>query len=78
MKNTGDKKYCWQIILVTEFSNYFNRANCAMDRRTVWSLQIPGIQRQVLKHVKIKSERSMKNKEQKKNNENVLAVNKIR
>ena len=39
-------------------------ANCALDRRTILSLYVPGFQRQVFKHVKILSERSKEMKEQ--------------
>ena len=40
------------------------RRNCALDRRTILWLCVPGFQRQVFKHVKTLSERSMKMKEQ--------------
>ena len=48
---------------------FFNitRPNCALDRSTNLCLYVPGFQKQVLKHVKILSERSKETKEQKKN-----------
>ena len=48
------------------------RPNCALDRRTILCLYVPGFQRQVFKQVKILSERSKGNKEQKRNKGSVL------
>ena len=50
------------------------RPNCALDRRTVLCLYVPGFHRQVFKHGKILSERSKKMKEQKKNKGSVLVA----
>ena len=47
--------------------NCIMRPNCALDRRSILCLYVPGFQRQVFKHIKILSERSKENKEQKKN-----------
>ena len=48
--------------------------NCALDRRTILCLYIPGFQRQVFNYVKILSERSKESKEQKKNKGSVLVA----
>ena len=50
------------------------RLNCALDRRTILFLYVPGFQRKVFKHVKILSERSKEMKKQKKNKESVLVA----
>ena len=49
-----------------EFGN-ITRPNCALDRRTILCLHVPGFHRKVIKHVKSLSERSKRMKEQKKN-----------
>ena len=48
------------------------RPNCALDRRTILCMHVPGFQRQVFKNVKILSERSNEMKEQKKNKGSVF------
>ena len=53
------------------------RPNCALDRRTILCLFIPGFQRQVFKHGKILSERSKRLKKQKKNKRSVLFVESV-
>ena len=53
---------------------YITRPNCALDRRTILCLYVPGFQRQVFKHVKTLSKRSKKNNKQKKNKRSVLAA----
>ena len=50
------------------------RPNCALDRRTILCLYIPGFQSHVFKHVKILSKRLKKMKEQKKNKGSVLVT----
>ena len=50
------------------------RPICALDRRTILCLYVPGFHGQVFKHVKILSERSKKMKEQKKNKWSVLVA----
>ena len=53
-------------------SRTITRPNCALDKRTILCLYVPDFQRQVLKHVKILSERSKECKDQKKNKESFL------
>ena len=48
------------------------RPNCALDRRLILCLYVPGFQRQIFKHVKVLSERSKKKIEQKKNKGSIL------
>ena len=50
------------------------RPNCALDRRTILCLYVPGFHRQVFKPVEILSERSKESKEQKKNKGSVLVA----
>ena len=50
------------------------RPNCALDRSPILCLYVPGFQRQVFKPVKILSERSKENREQKKNKGSVLVA----
>ena len=53
---------------------FVTRPNGALDRRTILCLYVPGFHRQVIKHVKILSERSKEMKEQKKNKGSVLVA----
>ena len=55
-----------------EFGN-ITRPNCALDRRTILCLHVPGFHRKVFKHVKILSERSKESKK-KKNKGSVLVA----
>ena len=50
------------------------RPNCALDRRTILCLYVPGFHRQVFKPVEILSERSKESKEQKKKKGSVLVA----
>ena len=45
------------------------RPNCALDRRTILCLKVPGFQRQVLKHVKTLTEQSKKSNNKKERKE---------
>ena len=53
---------------------HITRPKCALDRRTILCLNVPGFQSQVFKHVKILSERSKKVKEQKNNKGSFLVA----
>ena len=55
-------------------SKNITRPNCALDKRKILCLYVPGFQRQVFKHVKNLSERSKESKEQKKNKGSVLVA----
>ena len=46
---------------------FIPRPICALDRRTILCLYVPGFQRQIFNHVEILSERSKKMRELKKN-----------
>ena len=50
------------------------RPNCALDRRTILCLYVPGFQSQVFKHDKILSEQSKRMIEQKKKNWSALVA----
>ena len=50
------------------------RPNCALNRSTILCLYVPGFQRQFFQHVKILSDRSKENKEQKKNKGSFLVA----
>ena len=53
---------------------YITRPNCALDRRTIFCLYVPGFQRQVFKHVNLLREQSKESEEQKKNKGSVLVA----
>ena len=62
------------LIPIKRQKKFITRPNCALNRRTILCLYVPGFQRQVSKHVIILSERSKKMKEQKKNKGSVLVA----
>ena len=48
-------KFTWIFFEKQDFwsskKNYITRPNCALDRRTIWCLYVPGFQNQTFKHV---------------------------
>ena len=54
--------------------HFFNitRSKCALDRRTMLCLHVPGFQKQVVKHVENFSEQPKKKEEQRNNKGSVL------
>ena len=66
------------IMRVNVFFLNITRPNCALDRSTKLCLYVPRFQKQVLKHVKILSERSKETKEQKKNKKRTKGASLLR